>query len=577
MGEDATLLRNYAESGSDRAFSALVDRHFNLVHATALRIVNGDAHLAQDVAQSVFTDFVRKAKSLPRDLFLGGWLYKHTCFVAAKAVRAERRRQTRERQAFEMNSANDEPDPVWSSVGPVLDEAMSWLGTSDRNALVLRFFERKSFRTVGVVLGVSEEAARKRVDRALEKLRGFFAQRGFSFSAAVLSSALDSHAAAAAPAGLASVVASAALVEGAKSSGAGLSLIKIMTITKAKIAVSAVVAGMMTAIVIQSQNNARLEQDNRALRQQTAQMDELRAENERLSQPRPTESPESNQKQYRELMRLRGEIGVFKQKRAHEKTTPAPKVDAVAESTPEDPAEQQRQIAIAKMNYSKQWMLAFIMYSQDNQHICPTNFNQAAPYAPELAGETNLTTDQFKVALSGVPSTKSRIPLKRSFLQKSRGCRCQTEAGSKRMVLPMATSNITKKRIAISPPGRASTSNCRPRASEFLASERDSWFDTDRHFPVEPLMSFQHRAIVFWADAAVSELCAFRVRDDLRFCPRVVMRASSGAHRCFRVSSMLLVKGEKNPPTTSLSFCQAFSLGDAKEKAARWRSSFTGR
>src|SRR5580658_564092 len=157
MGEDATLLRDYVEGGSDRAFSALVNRHFNLVYATALRIANGDAHLAQDVAQSVFTDVARKAKSWPRDLFLSGWLYKHTCFVAANAVRKERRRQTRERQAFEMNSANDGSDPIWSSVGPLLDEAMRRLGDRERDALVLRFFEHKSFRTVGAVLGVSEE------------------------------------------------------------------------------------------------------------------------------------------------------------------------------------------------------------------------------------------------------------------------------------------------------------------------------------------------------------------------------------------------------------------------------------
>ena len=235
MGEGTTLLRDYVEGGSDRAFSALVNRHFNLVYATALRIANGDAHLAQDVAQSVFTDFARKAKSWPRDLFLGGWLYKHTCFIAANAVRKERRRRTREREAFEMNSANDGSDPIWSSVGPFLDNAMRRLGTRDRDALVLRFFEQKSFRTMGAVLGISEEAARKRVDRSLDKLRGIFARRGLSFSAAVLMTALDTHAAAEAPAGLASAVASGALAEAAKSVGAGLSLIKlIMTITKTK-------------------------------------------------------------------------------------------------------------------------------------------------------------------------------------------------------------------------------------------------------------------------------------------------------------------------------------------------------
>src|SRR5580658_3054669 len=133
-GEDATLLRDYAESGSERAFAALVDRHFNLVYVTALRIANGEVDLAQDVVQIVFTNFACKAKSLPHDLIVAGWLYKHTCFVAAKAVRHEHRRRARETQAFEMNSENETSDSIWSRVGPVLDEAMSQLGANDRNA-----------------------------------------------------------------------------------------------------------------------------------------------------------------------------------------------------------------------------------------------------------------------------------------------------------------------------------------------------------------------------------------------------------------------------------------------------------
>jgi RNA polymerase sigma factor (sigma-70 family) len=372
MGEDATLLQEYAESGSNRAFSALVDRHFNVIYATALRIASGDVHLAQDVAQNVFTDFASKARSLPRDVILGGWLYKHTCFVAANAVRQEHRRRTRERKAFEMNSANEPADPIWSRVGPVLDEAMSRLGTSDRNALVLRFFEQKSFRAVGAVMGVSEEAARKRVDRALEKLRGFFAQRGLSFSAAVLSNALDSHAATAAPMGLSSVVASAALAEAAKSGGAGLSLIKLititrlMTITKAKIGLSAVAVGMTAAIIIQSQDNSRLQRENRALGAQTAALsDKLRAEHES-----PPAASELDQHQFLELMRLRGEVGVLRDQLERVKKVSEKKVEIAKASSSgtevstgsasDDPVEQQGKIERAKMNYSKQFMLAML-------------------------------------------------------------------------------------------------------------------------------------------------------------------------------------------------------------------------
>lgn len=366
MGEDARLLRDYAESGSDRAFTALVDRYFNLVYATALRIANGDVHFAQDVAQSVFTDLANKAKFLPRDLLLGGWLYKHTCFLAANAVRKERRRRIREKQAFEMNSVNDESAPIWSSVGPVLDEAMGRLGNGDRNALVLRFFERKSFRAVGGAMGISEEAARKRVDRALEQLRGFFARRGLNFSAAVWSSALEVHAAAAAPAGLAAVVAGAALAEAAQRGGAALFLIKFMTtLTKAKIATAALAAGMTAALIIQSKSNSELQRANRQLAEQTVALSEKLLIGDEL----PTAVPKLDQSQFRELMRLRGEVGVLKDQLALARKMPTVTVDKPSERTPRaeiptesssDAVEQQRRIETAKMNYSKQFMLGML-------------------------------------------------------------------------------------------------------------------------------------------------------------------------------------------------------------------------
>jgi RNA polymerase sigma factor (sigma-70 family) len=406
MGEDARLLREYVESGSNRAFSALVDRHFGLVYTAALRIADGDAHLAQDVVQSVFTDFAGKAKSFPRDLFLGGWLYKHTCFIAANAVRKERRRRIRERQAFEMNSANEPSDPIWSRVSPVLDEAMSRLGASDRNALVLRFFERKSFRAVGGVLGISEEAARKRVDRALDKLRGYFARRGLSFSAVVLSSALDSHAAAAAPMGLSSLVATTALSEAAKGGGAGFSLMKIITITRLmsitkKIAVSAAAVATTAAIIIQSQDNSRLQRENRELGEQTAVLsDKLRTENERP----PVES-RLVQAQFQELMRLRGEVGVLKDQLARAKKVQIAKVDGPQIESPsesasedpvegrtesafewlqglsselasEDPVEERRKIEAAKIKFTKQFMLAFAEGGDTNDLATDQYYNQ---------------------------------------------------------------------------------------------------------------------------------------------------------------------------------------------------------
>jgi RNA polymerase sigma factor (sigma-70 family) len=402
MSEDATLLREYVENSSERAFTALVERYVNLVYAAALRIANQDVQLAQDVAQSVFTDFAVKARALPRTAHLGGWLYKHTSFLAANAVRKEQRRRTRERQACEMNAANDESEAIWSSVGPLLDEAMRHLGARDGRAVVLRFFEQKSFAAVGQALGLSEAAARKRVDRALEKLRGFFARRGLCFSAAVLGSALESYGATAAPAGLAAVVASAALAEAAASGAAGFSLISFMIITKTKIALAAIAAGLTTAIVIQSQENSRLQRD---LRQQAAQIETLRSENQRLNQPRAVAAPELNQNQLRELMRLRSEVGGLRDqlKKANQPVAEAKVNMAKASSAEEqaDPADEQRKMAIAKMDFSKQWMLAFVMFAQDHQGLCPSNFDQAAAYFPKDASDNGVTTNQFQLFYQG--------------------------------------------------------------------------------------------------------------------------------------------------------------------------------
>ena len=125
--DNTTWLRDYAETGSEQAFGQLVARHFDLVHATALRMVCGDTQLAQDIAQTVFTDLARQARNLPRNLVLGGWLYRHTWFTATKAIRAERRRRMRESRAVEMKEQNESPDEVWQQIAPVLEEAMGRL------------------------------------------------------------------------------------------------------------------------------------------------------------------------------------------------------------------------------------------------------------------------------------------------------------------------------------------------------------------------------------------------------------------------------------------------------------------
>src|SRR5215831_2840008 len=115
MTPDCELLRRYSEEQSEEAFAELVRRHVDLVYSAALRQVNGDAHLAQDVAQMVFTEAARQAAALSRRQALTAWLYTCSHFSAAKAVRTERRRLAREQevQAMQERLHNSGPEPDW--------------------------------------------------------------------------------------------------------------------------------------------------------------------------------------------------------------------------------------------------------------------------------------------------------------------------------------------------------------------------------------------------------------------------------------------------------------------------------
>src|SRR5881409_2207929 len=227
MTDSQKLLAEYVQTGSEAAFRELVTRHINLVYSAALRLVEGDTHRAEDVAQTVFVDLAGKARALSPDVMLGGWLHRHTCFVAAKTMRGERRRQSRERQAVEMNVLQDNSGADFSSIAPILDEAINELSDADRTAILLRFFEQRDFRSVGESLGSNEDAARMRVNRALEKLQSLLKHRGVTTSAAVLAGTLSANAVQVAPIGLAVTISSAAI------SGAGIAATSTATATQA--------------------------------------------------------------------------------------------------------------------------------------------------------------------------------------------------------------------------------------------------------------------------------------------------------------------------------------------------------
>jgi RNA polymerase sigma factor (sigma-70 family) len=308
MMSDAELLARFARSRSEDAFAELVRRHVNLVYSAALRQMGGDAHLAQDVAQTVFSDLARKAPALARRVTLTGWLYTSARFAAAKIVRSERRRHDREEQFMrEPNHAAPETD--WDQLRPVLDEVMHQLQETDREAILLRYFENQPFAEIGARCGLNENAARMRVDRALEKLRGLLARRGVT-TAAALASVISAHAVQVAPASLAATLTTTSLA----GAGAGtLTFWSLMNMTKLKLGLGALVlAGVSTALIVQHQARERLLVANESLTQQIAQ---LKADNESLSsraaQAKPPASPPSEQLD--ELLRLRGEVGLLRQ------------------------------------------------------------------------------------------------------------------------------------------------------------------------------------------------------------------------------------------------------------------------
>ena len=208
MMDDWQLLQAYAKSRSEAAFAELVRRHLDWVYSVALRHV-GSPHLAEDVVQSVFVLLARKASGLRPGTLLGGWLFRTTRHVAAHARRAEQRRKSRETTACTMShdtTAPDTDDILWQQLTPHLDQAVAALADADRSAILLRFYERMPLRQVGEKLGVSEEAAKKRVCRAVEKLRGFLEGRGVKLTAVALTAVLAEKTVQAASAVLAGTV-----------------------------------------------------------------------------------------------------------------------------------------------------------------------------------------------------------------------------------------------------------------------------------------------------------------------------------------------------------------------------------
>ena len=248
MTPDRELLRRYVQQGSEDAFTEIVHRHLNLVYGAALRQLCGNVSLAQDVTQAVFTALAVKASASPGISHLSAWLYTTTRFTVSYTVRTERRRQDREQKAQTMHAILTEPasQKVLEVPPELFDAALEGLDDSDREAILLRFFEGQSFSAIGLTMQLSEDAVRMRVSRALEKIRSLFAKKGITSSAAAVAAALANQAIAA-PAGLATSVLTTALggtAATAAATGAKLGIVAFMTTTKSALWIASI-AGIL--------------------------------------------------------------------------------------------------------------------------------------------------------------------------------------------------------------------------------------------------------------------------------------------------------------------------------------------
>ncbi len=293
MMDDAELLRCYAEKRAEDAFAELVRRRIGLVYSVALRHT-GDAQSAEDVTQLVFTALAQKAAQLARRPVLVGWLYRSAQFAAHDARRAASRRQAREQEAHHMEQlAQDSPDPDWNRLRPVLDEVLNDLAEQDRDAILLRFFDNQPFAEIGAKLHLTENAARMRVERALEKMHAALTRRGVTSTTAALAAALSSPIALAMPAGLAATVTSAALADAtgvAAGAVAAFSGSSLMATVKTNLWILAgVTAVSAAAVLFQQQDNAALKRELASLRQQDARAVTALAASQRMVKAKTAE------------------------------------------------------------------------------------------------------------------------------------------------------------------------------------------------------------------------------------------------------------------------------------------------
>lgn len=413
MQSDAQLLERFVREGGDGAFAEIVRRHLNVAWAVAFR-VTGDTEAARDVAQTVFVDLARKARHLGRGTVLAAWVHRAAFLAACKANRGERRRRERERQV--MNDASLEPgttaeEPGVEQLLPQLDEALASLGETDRSAVVLRFLSGRSLADVGSALQMTEDTARKRVARALEKLRAWFGRRGIVSSDAAVLAALGVAGTQLAPAGMAGAVTAVSVA------GVGaLGVMETLLLMKTKIAVSVVsVAAVAAPLTYQQIQISHLREENRGLEARLQPATAAEAERTIAARAAAVELERLRAGQT-ELLRLRAEVGKLRTDAARlaaleaevQRLRSAPAAVADAPGTDSgrsaEEIEAAKQMGIAKLNAFNQWGLALYLCASEQDDTLPATLAEARKFLKNEAGAMEapfLDEDAVEITYAG--------------------------------------------------------------------------------------------------------------------------------------------------------------------------------
>lgn len=410
---DPELLHALRSGASHEAFTETVRRHLPLVLSAARRrLTVPDA--AEDVAQQVFTLLAQKASSLAPNVVLAGWLYHTTCHLASEHNRSEGRRRLREQTSMAMTDATHLPAEVedhWRQLRPVLDDAMQQLSEPDRDAVLLRFFEGRSLDEVGRSLGVTADAAQKRVSRALDRLRETlvrshpWATPG-TLSAAIAAGVIEAtpteiQAAAIAQSALSAAAVQVVATSAATSLSATVSGTSLITMASTKsIVIGALTTALLGVVAWQhlQLSAARQERDQLVQSAEAAAAAAASASTPAPATPASGVDPE--------LLRLRGEVarlrGLSNEVARLNRELTSLRAARPASARPvEMDKEELKRVGILKMTYLKGWANAAYQYADTHGGVLPKSFEDIASHLPQDEQFAELKPEQFEFTYHG--------------------------------------------------------------------------------------------------------------------------------------------------------------------------------